>query len=250
MTKRAVFVERTHLDGLAGAINAYHWAVKVDDDIYEIERQGSKKDKRNSINGSREGRPKQECRNPDAFLLLAGATKKSDTEILEFNEEWVEEHPQYDALTDNCQTYTLDFVRFLIGGSFVLPIPQAGDCAWANGPNAHAIDTDKFAQAKATTGKVGAQWGVLAAEAEGPMAAASVAVDLKSGNFGAFAEASLGRAEGKVGPARARLEPNINTGIGAKDGQAQLKVLGFGGSVGTKGFGISTPLGSFGFGNF
>eukprot|EP00112_Aurelia_sp_Birch-Aquarium-sp1_P022169 Seg6152.1 transcript_id=Seg6152.1/GoldUCD/mRNA.D3Y31 product="hypothetical protein" protein_id=Seg6152.1/GoldUCD/D3Y31 len=249
MAKRPVFVERTHIDGLE-AINAYHWAVKVDDDIYEIERQGSKKDKRNSINGSSDGRPKNERRDPDAFLLLAGATKKSDTEILEFNQNWVREHPDYNALTDNCQTYTLDFVQFLIGGSFVLPIPQAGDCKWANGPNAHAIETEHFAQAKATTGKAGAQWGVFAAEAEGPMAAASVSDDFKSGNFGAFAEASIGRAEGKVGPARLRLEPNLNTGIGAKDGQAQVKVLGFGSSIGKKGFGISTPFGSFGFGNF
>ena len=248
--KRAVFVERTAMGWLTGLLNAYHWAVKVDDDIYEIERRGSKKNKQNSINGSREGKPKRESRDPNAFLLLAGATKKTDEEILEFNKNWIEKYPVYDALTDNCQTYTLDFVQFLIGGSFVLPIPQAGDCAWADGPSCHSISTDNFAQAKATTGKAGAQWGVLAAEAEGPMAGASAGADLKSGNLGAFAEASLGRVEGKVGPARVRLEPNVNSGIGAKDGQAQAKLLGFGLSADSKGVGISTPLGSIGFGNF
>ena len=231
-------------------LNAYHWAVKVDDDIYEIERQGSKKDKRNSINGDRKGRPKIEWRDKNAILLLAGATKKTDKEILKFNKKWIKKNPVYDALTDNCQTYALEFVEFLIGGSFVLPIPQAGDCGWADGPGRHAISPEKFAQAKSTTGKVGAQWGVLAPEAEGPMGSASVATDPESGNLGAFAEASLGRVEGKVGPARARLELNVNTGIGMKDGQGQLKLLGIGYSVGTKGLGISTPLGSLGFGNF
>lgn len=64
-----------------------------------------------------------------------------------------------------------------------------------------------------------------------------------------FAEASLGRAEGQVGPVGARLEPNLNTGVGVREGQFQAKALGFGLSAG-KGLGIHTPLGSFGFGKF
>ena len=46
-------------------------------------------------------------------------------------------------------------------------------------------------------GKAGAQWKSLGAEAEGPSAAASVSDDFKNGNFGAFSEASVGRAEVK-----------------------------------------------------
>ena len=53
----------------------------------------------------------------------------------------------------------------------------------------------------------------------------------------------------QVGPVGARLEPNLNTGIGLRDGALQAKALGFGVSAG-KGFGIHTPLGSFGFGKF
>ena len=70
-------------------------------------------------------------------------------------------------------------------------------------------------------GKAGAQWGIFAAEAEGPMASAGAIAN--NDGFGAFTEASLGRAEGKVGPVRARLEPNINTGIGIKDGQFSVR---------------------------
>ena len=69
------------------------------------------------------------------------------------------------------------------------------------------------------------------------------------GNAGAFAEASIGRAELQVGPVGARLEPNLNTGVGLRDGALQAKAFGFGVSAG-KGFGIHTPLGSIGFGKF
>jgi len=242
-------VERSPVSGFVGA---WHWAVKVgDDDFYEIERQGSKKDKRNSINGKKDGKPKSYYynRSREATLLLAGATEKSDSEIIDFNREWVREFPTYAAVADNCQKFTLDLVQHLIGGAFELPLPQAGVGAWSDGPGSSTVDSERYAHAKATTGKAGAQYGILGVEAEGPKVAAGVSNDIRNGNWGAYTEASLGRAEGKVGPVRARLEPNLNTGAGFRDGQAQAKFLGFGFSVGNKGAGLSTPLGSFGFGS-
>ena len=104
-------------------------------------------------------------------------------------------------------------------------------------------------EAHATTGKAGAQWKIVGVEAEGPNAGAGVNWDPSHGNAGAFAEAALGRAEAQVGPVGARLEPNLNTGAGFRDGQLQVKALGFGVTTG-KGFGFHTPLGSFGFGKF
>lgn len=80
-------------------------------------------------------------------------------------------------------------------------------------------------------------------EFEGPAAGTEVSKDY------AGVEASLGRAEGQVGPVGARVEPNLNTGAGIKDGQVITKFAGFGVTAG-KGFGIHTPLGSLGFGKF
>ena len=107
-------------------------------------------------------------------------------------------------------------------------------------------------EATATTGKAGAQFSVLGVEVEGPRAGAGASNALKQLQFGAFADASLARAELQVGPVGARIEPNVNTAIGVRNGGFQLKLLGFG--ISSKGLfsgsGFHTPLGSVGYGNF
>ena len=70
------------------------------------------------------------------------------------------------------------------------------------------------------------------------------------GDVGPSMECSLGKVEARVGRVGARLQPNINTGAAVKQGSVDVKLLGFGGNVGKKGMGLSTPLGSFGFGKF
>ena len=102
-----------------------------------------------------------------------------------------------------------------------------------------------YNEARATTGKAGAQWTVLGVEAEGPNAQAGANWDPTRGNAGAFAEAALGRAElqilrGTPLGVVASIELNLNTGIGIRDGKLEIKVLGFGLSSN----GIHTPLGS------
>ena len=102
-----------------------------------------------------------------------------------------------------------------------------------------------YNEARATTGKAGAQWTVLGVEAEGPNAQAGANWDPTRGNAGAFANAALGRAELQVLRGTplgfvASIEPNLNTGIGLRDGKLEVKVLGFGFSSS----GLHTPLGS------
>ena len=107
-----------------------------------------------------------------------------------------------------------------------------------------------YNEARATSGKAGAQYSVFAAEAEAPSAGAAANWDPKNMNMGAHAEASLFRAEARAVGVGARLEPNLNTGVGMREGQAEVKALGFGVSGGWRGLGIHTPLGSLGFGKF
>ena len=63
-------------------------------------------------------------------------------------------------------------------------------------------------------------------------------------------ECSLGKAGASVGLLGAKVgvmvDPNINTGVGLKQGDFEVKVLGFGGAIGKHGVGISTPLGGVG----
>ena len=51
---------------------------------------------------------------PDPHTSLLGKTNKSDTEIAEFNKAYLGEHPTYNMITDNCQTYVTKFFDFLM----------------------------------------------------------------------------------------------------------------------------------------
>ena len=96
-------------------------------------------------------------------------------------------------------------------------------------------------------GKAGAQWNIFGVEAEGPSAGAGA--NAGGHDLCVFAEASAGRAEVHIGPVGARIEPNVNTGIGIRGNNIQARALGFGISLGS-GVGIHTPLGSIGLGEF
>ncbi len=41
----------------------------------------------------------------------------------------------------------------------------------------------------------------------------------------------------------AHFEPNVNTGVGARNGNLEAHLLGFGGKVGADGVEINTPIG-------
>jgi len=76
-----------------------------------------------------------------------------------------------------------------------------------------------FKVSKWSSGKAGAIWGVFGVEAEGPKVAKGLFSRHHFGNLGPLAEASLFRLEAKCLPIRFRLEPNLNSGIGLKDGE-------------------------------
>jgi hypothetical protein len=77
--------------------------------------------------------------------------------------------------------------------------------------------------------------------ARGPSAEAAA---VAGAGFGAWAGASLGRAEVNLGPVVGiHVEPNLNTGVGVRDGNLDVHVLGFGARVGADGLEINTPLG-------
>ena len=65
-----------------------------------------------------------------------------------------------------------------------------------------------------------------------------------NGIYGSRMEAHTGVLELKAGPAKLKVGANVDTGAGLWGGQAFLKVLGFGASVGGNGIGIHTPIGS------
>ena len=249
MVKRGVFLEKSE-EELGGPYGLLHYAVKVDEEWYEsepVENTGRINGKRNTINGSLNGKPRSDSerqKRKNADLICAGATYKTSDEILAFNWEWIERNPKYGAMSYNCQKYAQDFIQFLVGGSYKMEMPLFSASAYALGPGSHALSQDGYSQARGTTGRVGAQFGYFGTEVEGPSGGVGVGID----DPYVGVEASLARVEGQVGPAVVRLEPNLNTAIGVQGGQLKVKVAGFGFTI-RRGLGIHTPLGSFGFGN-
>jgi hypothetical protein len=54
----------------------------------------------------------------------------------------------------------------------------------------------------------------------------------------------LGRAEVNIGPVvGVHLEPNLNTGLGVRDGNLDVHLLGFEARLGADGLEVNTPLG-------
>ena len=148
-----------------------------------------------------------------------------------------------------------DLVEFLVGGSYEppCPLPQASKAIWKCGAGQFTVKSENngFNMSKWSTGKVGGIWHLFGIEMEGPKVARGAFPHKCWGNWGPFAEASLFRIEAKCVPLRLRLEPNLNTRFGLRDGQFQLKFAGFGISVAEwGGIGLSTPLGGVGLGRF
>ena len=78
-----------------------------------------------------------------------------------------------------------------------------------------------FRVRKQSTGKAGVVFGVFGVEV-GPKLSKGIFTKPHFGNFRNFAEASLFRFEAKIVPLRIRFEPNLNSGVGMKDGQGQV----------------------------
>jgi len=250
--KRLVWLGRKPIAGPF----AYHWAIKIGEedenaDWYEIDGAGkNNKGEYNTINGdsSDSGRPYwgRSSRNNAKPFGLAGVTYKDEDEIAKFNKKWLRNNPYYDVKTDNCQIFAYDLIQWLTDGDFKLPPMESGLGAWADGAGAHAVNRDGYKGARAHMGKAGAQWGPVGVEAAGPSAGAEAMCG--DAGYGAFADASLGRAEAKLGKyVGATVEPNLNTGIGYRDGELSVKVAGWGYSSTGGGVGIHTPLGSLKF---
>jgi len=253
MVKREVWLGTR---GIAGK-TLTHWAIKVGDSWYEIDGAGKKnKGDANTINGGMNRNGRFDCLGAPTYgtyysrsraerQQLICTTHRSDHEIEQFNRRWLRNNPTYGVIGANCQKYVIELAEYLSEDGYVnLPVPEGGEFFYANGPGAFASDNGNRFVSSATTGKVSANGLlVVGTEVEGPSGA--VCAGLDNDYAGAMVRGSLGRAEVRAGPVRARVEPNIDTGLGIIDGNAEVKLLGFGGSIGSKGLGISTPFGGF-----
>jgi hypothetical protein len=231
----------------AAVLPALHWAVKVGPIWYEIVGKGADNGEKGGPNEVR--RNYGEAAESGAGSLggeIVGQTTKSDSDIDSFIDEWLSRNARYEFLLDNCQKFAYDFILFLTDGSnFRLPhrfdaVLSAKDLSTT--ADGFPIAEDGIAIARIGMGETRASAGYSNSMHRGPSFEASA---VAGAGLGAWAGASpLGRANVNLGPVLgAHLEPNLNTGLGVRDGNLDVHLLGFGARVGADGREVNTPMG-------
>lgn len=220
---------------------AHHWAVKVGDTWYEV-AGASKNDKGAKMRVNRNCGSQASSGAGALGGEIVGKTSKYDGQIDEWIDAWLDKYQQYDFTEENCQKFACEFVRWLTDGIFTIPHRMDSpftSCDYDDGcVGGFATAEDGNAIARYGVGELG-RLGLLSVRGASAQAQAVAGPGL-----GAFGDASFGRVEFSAGNiAGIHLEPNVNTGIGARNGNIEAHVLGFGGKVGADGIEINTPLG-------
>ena len=252
MEKRLVWTERVWMGGKAAFIRGDHWAVRIGvngEDCHEVSQTGKSLKQTGVLNiRSSKNEPIK------GTLALAGVTMRTDEDIHEFNKLWNKKYEKYKLLSTNCQKFARDLLEFLVGGSYQPPCPlpqaslekissnfpfllwdsvyksnilsQASVGSWfcTNGHFEAESKSVGFRVRKQSAGKAGVIFVVFGVEVEGPKLSKGIFTKPHFGNLGPFAEASLFRIEAKIVPLRVRFEPNLNSGVGMKDGQGQVSL--------------------------
>lgn len=221
---------------------AHHWAVKIGSAWYELDGAGKNgTGDPNEINVSYGIISKGGARK----VSRVGTTYKDDEDISNFNDNWLKRYPKYNFMSTNCQKYAQDLVVFCCGGSVVWPNEMR---VQSSAPTQHWSDAVVYARKKgkesvtagATLGETKWNSGIWGARVAGP----KISVEAGScDTLGAFADLEHMRVEGSVGGClKAAIAPNINTGFGIRDGNAEATFLGTGASLGEDGLKLKTPL--------
>jgi len=220
---------------------AHHWAVKIGSAWYEL--AGAGKDGTGDPNNIvvsygivSKGGARKVCR--------VGTTYKDDEDISNFNDKWLKWHPKYDFMSTNCQLYAQDLVVFCCGGSVVWPNEMR---VQSSAPTQHCSDAVVYARKKgkesvtagARLGEMKFNSGIWGARVAGPKISAEAG---SCDTLGAFVDLEHSRFEANVGCVKGALAPNINTGFGIRDGNAEATLLGTGIALGEDGFKVKTPL--------
>ena len=219
-----------------------HWAIKVGEVWYEIRGPKLDKNKENKININRGNMAKSGA---GAFGgEIVGTTDKTDIEISCWYEQWVSKNPDYHLLKDNCQKFAFDCMVWLTKNNYKFD---------------HRVDAGNI-----NTGQFWASGGFAVAQ-KGNAIAAIVLGQFHYSNYLLNAKIKVGQFSGQVvaGPGAGVFVDttvvdlsvsfgnvigihtglNVNTGIGIRNGDAELHLLGFGGKIGVDGVEFNTPIG-------
>jgi len=237
---------------LIGGIAGHHWAIIIDDTVYEISTNG--KERKDMLYKSISyaewcKKYKKETVAVSKKRILA-ETSKSHEEIEAFGYKWMQDRPDYHLIGgNNCQDFCVALAKFLKPGiSYsVFPLCEAAvvgdddDTVEDHIGYASAISGEGMARAKAGVADCQVSLGVLgnykvnAFNIEGSAQAADNVL-------GAQAEAAAIRVRGQVTPLLS-YEMGVMGRVGASVGAVNSLDLGIvGGEIGKNGIRFSCPL--------
>ena len=225
---------------MIGSPVAYHWAVQVGDTWYEID---GGKSSPNSVTKHKGSAAASWAGSLGGELV--GETDATNDEIEEWIGRWLGRYPDYETLTANCQKFAYEFMEWLTDGNFTCSHRfNAADTTVDDikkGVRSFCRAEDGNAVARVTTTEARKSY------AYGSVSARSVhaqAQAVAGPGLGAWADASAFKAEASLGNVvGVHLEPNVNTGVGVRNGNVDVHLLGFGGKIGADGIELNTPLG-------
>ena len=224
---------------MIGSPVAYHWAVQVGDTWYEIDGGKSSPNSVTKHKGSSAA--------SGAGSLggeLVGETDATNDEIEKWIDRWLNRNPDYETLTANCQKFAYEFMEWLTDGNFICSHRfNAADTTSNNDVNIRSFrraeDGNAVARISDAEARASYAYGSISARTLHAQAQAVAGPGL-----GAWADASAFKVEASLGNVvGAHLEPNVNTGVGVRNGNVDVHLLGFGGKIGADGIELNTPLG-------
>jgi len=220
---------------------AHHWAVKVGSKWYEVEGAGKRgSGKPNNIvvshGRSSKGGAQQVC--------WVGETDKDFEDISIFNDRWLDKHPKYNYMLDNCQQYAHDLVTFCCGSSVTWPkemrIQSCSMTTSSSNLNSYNVNDNGTLKIGFSTYESKCNIGPEGSCISGPKAS------IESNYSGSYGDFELCRAEKSFGPVNAAFAPNLNTGAITRNGNFEASILGTGIGIGKDGIKAKTPLGEVG----
>mmetsp|Transcript_58522 Transcript_58522/g.164080 ORF Transcript_58522/g.164080 Transcript_58522/m.164080 type:complete len:243 (+) Transcript_58522:70-798(+) len=220
---------------------ASHWALKVGGVWYELMGASKKDDNAKNEVSRRRGSKCSELGASPSLGGVVGTTHESEAEIASFIESWLGQHPIYNLMTCNCQMFVKDLADFVCEGHARLPMMDSGLRDHGGGSDSWSLAATCKSVARASVGRSEIQHGIFKFQAEGPNAGVE-AIARNDEGFGVFADASLARVSGHIGPVGVRFEPNLNTGYGVRSGNFEANALGFGIKLGQDGIGVQSPI--------
>jgi hypothetical protein len=251
---RELFTLPQHWTVLVGGIHKKNWLTNKHNETLEKSQKTEKIEK-----------PWSELRNAVKSFVrsfgsqIIGITNKTDEEIATFINNWQKQNRNVSDMLENCQKFAYEFIFFLTDGvNFRLPV-RLDDAHAVNDFDIFYIfmDVDQYAKwsfftvvqdgiamARLATFDHRFVRGAIHAMFLGPSIAVSTVCGLPG--FGIWLDLVLFSMQCSAGRWLGfQLCPNLNTGLGVRDGNFELALLGYGFKIGLDGFEINTPIGGF-----